>query len=152
MRPKSTRVLFLVLLAAITGTPGDTAAQEGPVPPAPPQYAYPYLGLESHVRLAFTPREATVYVDGYFAGRVDDYDGTFQRLHVEAGPHEIVIYLKGYRSTSEKLYLSPNATRKLSGKLEPLGPGEPDEPLPVPLSPPPAPPDEPVPAPNGPAV
>ena len=32
-----------------------------------------------------SPRFADVYVDGYFAGRVDDYDGIFQALKLEAG-------------------------------------------------------------------
>ena len=38
----------------------------------------------SSVRVEVTPREAKVYVDGYFAGIVDDFDGTFQRLRVVA--------------------------------------------------------------------
>lgn len=105
-------------------------------PGYPPPYAYRYGGSESDLRLAVTPREASVYIDGYFAGHVDDYDGMFQRLHVEPGAHEITIHLKGYRSLREKMYLSPNATRKISGKLEPLSAGEPDEPTPVPVNPP----------------
>ena len=31
------------------------------------------------------PKEAEVYVDGYYAGIVDDFDGTFQRLQRDAG-------------------------------------------------------------------
>jgi hypothetical protein len=36
------------------------------------------------VRINATPKDADVYVDGY--------DGTFQRLHVVPGPHEITLY------------------------------------------------------------
>jgi hypothetical protein len=36
-----------------------------------------------------------VYVDGYYAGIVDDFDGTFQRLTVEPGPHQIEIVVPG---------------------------------------------------------
>ena len=118
-------------------------------PPGP--YQYRFAGPESHLRLVVTPKEASVYVDGYFAGHVDDYDGALQRLHVEAGPHEIVIYLKGHRSMREKLYLSPNATRKVSGTLEPLAAGEPDEAIPVPANPPGAPSGG-LPPPNDPAL
>ena len=32
------------------------------------------------VRLMVRPRDAAVYVDGYYAGVVDDFDGVFQRL------------------------------------------------------------------------
>ena len=48
------------------------------------------------VRLIVSPRFADVYVDGYFAGRVDDYDGMFQALKLEAGPHHIQIVAQGY--------------------------------------------------------
>ena len=48
------------------------------------------------LRLIVSPRSADVYVDGYFSGRVDDYDGTFQALKLEAGPHHIQIVGQGY--------------------------------------------------------
>jgi hypothetical protein len=91
----------------------------------PPIYApYRYLAPESDLRFNVKPKEAEVYVDGYFAGKVADFNGTFQRLHVAPGQHDIVVYLDGYRSLKQKLYLSPNATRKIEGTLEKLGPGE----------------------------
>jgi len=43
-----------------------------------------------------------------------------------------VVYLDGYRSLHERLYLSPNSTRKIEGTLEKLLPGDPAEPLPQP--------------------
>jgi hypothetical protein len=130
--------------------PAAAAAQMRPG--YPPPYQYRYLGSESDLRFAVTPKEASVYIDGYFAGYVDDYNGMFQRLHVEPGAHEIVVYLKGHRSLREKLYLSPNSTRKISGALEPLPAGEPDEPIPVPLNPPSPPRGSPPPDANRPGV
>jgi hypothetical protein len=50
------------------------------------------------LRLKMKPRDATVYVDGYYAGRVDDFDGIFQRLRVEPGPHRIEIRADGYET------------------------------------------------------
>lgn len=106
----------------------------------PPIYAgypgYRYGFPESDIRLVVKPAEASVYVDGYFAGKVDDFDGTFQRLHVPPGEHEVVVHLEGYRSLRQKLYLSANATRKIEATLEKLSPGEPQEPVPVPTAPP----------------
>ncbi len=32
-----------------------------------------------------------MYVDGYYVGRVDDFDGLFQRLHLASGPHRLEI-------------------------------------------------------------
>jgi hypothetical protein len=103
----------------------------------PPYPYYRYAQPESDVRILVKPNEASVYVDGYFAGKVDDFDGTFQRLHVIPGAHEITIYLEGYKSLTEKLYLSPRGTRKIEGTLEKLAPGEPNEPIPTPAEPPP---------------
>jgi len=101
----------------------------------PPMYPYPasrYGYAEADLRIKVKPKDASVYVDGYFAGKVEDYDGAFERLHVEPGQHEITVYLDGYRSLRQRLYLSPNSTRTIDGVLEKLLPGDPAEPLPQP--------------------
>jgi hypothetical protein len=113
--------------------------------PLPPPGAYGYTP-EGDVKINVTPNDAAVYVDGYYAGRVDDFDGPFQRLHVPAGDREIVIYLRGYRPLRERLNLSPRSTGKISGTLEKLGAGEPDTGPPAAPAPPPA-----ASAPGGPA-
>lgn len=51
---------------------------------------------EGSVRLKVKPRHAEVYVDGYFAGHVDDFDGIFQSMPLEPGPHRIEVQLEGY--------------------------------------------------------
>lgn len=50
-----------------------------------PGFAYGSL------RIVDAPRDAQVFVDGYYAGVVDDYDGVFQRLNLEPGGHQIEI-------------------------------------------------------------
>lgn len=47
------------------------------------------------VRIVDAPRDAQVLVDGYYAGVVDDYDGVFQHLNLEAGAHRIEIQIPG---------------------------------------------------------
>ncbi len=106
-----------------------------------PGWGYPYAGYrvgppESSVRVDVKPRDAQVYVDGYYAGIVDEFDGALQRLHVRPGSHEIVIYKAGFRSVRERLYLSPNGSRKLTHDLVPLASGESNDPLPQPTEPP----------------
>lgn len=100
------------------------------------RFPIPYGGYryapEADLRMEVTPKDAAVYVDGYFAGFVDEFDGTFQRLHVTPGEHEIVVYLQGYRSIRERLYLSPNRTRKIVRTMDRLAPGEPSEAAPQP--------------------
>ena len=111
--------------------------------PYGPYGPYPYRGYRfdpgAAVRLEVTPKEAQVYVDGYYAGVVDDFNGTFQRLRVEPGEHEIELYLDGYRTVKQKVYLSPDNTFKIKYTMEKLAPGEQPEARPQPVNPPPPP-------------
>jgi hypothetical protein len=97
----------------------------------PPPYPFPYVA-ESNLRVNVKPNQASVYVDGFFAGKVAEFDGSLQRLHLLPGEHEIVVYLEGYRSLKQHLYLGPNATRTMTGSLEKLSAGEAEEPEPKP--------------------
>jgi hypothetical protein len=130
VRPTACRIRRLLTIAAFTCLFAVPAVAQFRYPPYP--YGAGYAGSEASLRVNVKPKEASVYVDGYFAGRVDDFDGTFQRLHLEPGQHEIVVYLEGHRSIHERLYFSPNQTRKISGTLERLAAGEPNEAPPVP--------------------
>lgn len=135
-------VSSLLMASALLSFASEARAQAYPPAYPPPLGGYTYAGPESHLRLAITPREAMVYVDGYLAGTVDEFDGTFQRLHVAPGEHELVIYLEGYRTIRQHLYLGPNATRKITEKMEKLAAGEVAERPPQPQPPPPPPPDQ----------
>ena len=86
-------------------------------------YPYYYDGSAS-LRLQVQPREAEVFVDGYYAGVVDNFDGTFQRLNLEPGEHEVQLYLPGHRSVVQQLYLQPGKTTSIKRAMEPLAPGE----------------------------
>jgi hypothetical protein len=77
-----------------------------------------------------TPRNAQVYVDGQFVGLVDDFDGSFQRLHVETGEHELQVYLEGYRTFTHKILFTRGTTLRIEHALQPLAPGEAAEPKP----------------------
>jgi hypothetical protein len=118
----STAVLFSVFGFSSLASAQRSFDQRYPFPP-PGVYGY---AQEGEVKVNVTPSEAAVYVDGYYAGRVDDFDGPLQRLHAPVGDREIVIYLKGYRPLRERLNLSIRSDARIAGTLEKLGPGEPD--------------------------
>jgi hypothetical protein len=90
----------------------------------PPPYYGRYYDDTGSARLQVSPRNAQVYVDGYFVGVVDDFDGNFQRLNVDAGEHELQFHLEGYRSFSMKVLFVRGRTVKITHTMEPLGPGE----------------------------
>jgi hypothetical protein len=103
-------------------------------------YPYPYYGgaydYASTARLLVKPVETEVYVDGYLAGNVDDFDGVFQGLRLPPGGHDITLYLDGHRSVQERIYLSPGSTHKLRHTMVPLQAGEQPDPRPAPTKPP----------------
>jgi hypothetical protein len=101
----------------------------GPWGPWP---AYGYYDTTSSARIQGAPPRAEVYVDGYYAGIVDDFDGAFQMLRVPPGEHELVIYLEGYRSTKQNILFRPRAGYKINASLEKLADGEESEPRPKP--------------------
>lgn len=71
------------------------------------------------LRLQVRPRNAAVYVDGYYAGVVDDFDGVFQRLTLEVGPHEIEIEAPGLAPQAFDVYIDPARTVNLRTDLYP---------------------------------
>jgi hypothetical protein len=100
-------------------------------------YPYRYAAPDSAVRLEVTPKEAEVYVDGYYAGVVDDFDGAFQRLRLPPGSHELTLYHDGYRAVHQTVYLQADATFKVHDNMEKLIPGDVAEQRPLPKDPPP---------------
>ncbi|PYQ80695.1 MAG: hypothetical protein DMG03_21945 [Acidobacteria bacterium] len=73
---------------------------------------------EGSLRLKIRPREAEVYVDGYYVGIVDDFDGIFQRLHVETGSHRIEVRAPGYEPLTFEVRITSDHTTTYQGELK----------------------------------
>jgi hypothetical protein len=71
------------------------------------------------LRIQVSPRHAEVYVDGYFAGHVDDFDGTFQGLRLEEGPHKIEIVAPGFETLVFDIRIQPGRKITYRGDLRP---------------------------------
>ena len=98
---------------------------------------YGYGGFDgASLRVQVTPRDTEVFIDNYYAGTADDFDGLFQRLHVEPGAHDITLYREGYRTVRQRIYIQPTGTFRLRYMMVPLGPGEAAEPRPAEPPPP----------------
>ena len=87
-------------------------------------YGGGYYDISGSMRLQVNPRQTEVFVDGYYAGNVDDFDGVFQRLRLEPGEHDLELFLAGHRSHQQKVYLQPGRTFNVRHAMEPLGPGD----------------------------
>jgi len=75
-----------------------------------------YEGAGS-VRLIVEPVNAKVYVDGYYTGKVDDFDGMFQRLNLRPGAHDIELRLDGYETHRIKAYIPADHTLKVRHEM-----------------------------------
>ena len=64
------------------------------------------------LRLQVSPRNAQVFVDGGYAGTVDDYDGTFQSLKLESGSYSIRLQAPGYQTIEFDVRITP--TQKIT--------------------------------------
>lgn len=106
----------------------------------PYQYGYPYPGYygpwaydnTGGARLEVTPKNTQVYADGYFVGVVDNFDGSLQRLNLEAGQHQLEFYLDGYQTFTQNVLFVRGRTLKLTHAMQPIGPGESSGPPPKP--------------------
>jgi len=78
-------------------------------------YGYP----TGELRLQVHPRDAQVFVDGYYAGTVDDFDGVFQSLRLEDGDYEIEIVLPGYEPLIFDVRIFPGEKVTYRGELLP---------------------------------
>jgi hypothetical protein len=91
---------------------------------APSFYDYGYYGYYSEqagrggLKLKVEPTSAEVYVDGYYMGTVDDFDGTFQKLELETGPHHVEIRAPGYQTITFDVRIEFNETVTYRGQLQ----------------------------------
>jgi hypothetical protein len=82
------------------------------------QGRYYSSAYEGGLRLRVRPSNAEVFVDGYFAGVVDEFDNVFQRLRIESGPHRIEIREDGYEPLTFEVRILPDRTITYRGELK----------------------------------
>ena len=90
--------------------------------PSPYPYGYaPWYGYPGYVavvpgagyggvRIAVDQRDAEVFVDGHYMGVVDDFDGTFQQVNLEPGPHRVEVRRDGFEPVTVNVNIQPGRT------------------------------------------
>ena len=71
-----------------------------------------------NLRLKIKPREAQVFVDGYFVGVVDSFDGSFQRLSLDGGGHKVEIKADGFEPLVLDVLITPGETVTYKGEMK----------------------------------
>ena len=84
-----------------------------------PTYAPASYGSDNtgSLRLKVKPADASVYVDGFYVGIVDDFDGAFQRLKLEPGPHKIEIRAQQHQPLAVDVMIQEDFTITYRGEL-----------------------------------
>ena len=94
--------------------------------------SYPYVGggygstynysdlYTGFLRLKVSPRDAQVFVDGYYVGLVDHFDGFAQRLRLEEGTHRIEISHPQYVPVEFDVLIVPGEKVTFEEHLAPL--------------------------------
>jgi hypothetical protein len=71
-----------------------------------------------HVKIKVKPNDAQVYIDGYFVGVVDEFDGLFQRLSLPEGPHRIEVRTAGFATLTFDVRVLVNRTLTVRGEMQ----------------------------------
>jgi hypothetical protein len=62
------------------------------------------------LRITGASHIAQIFADGYYVGIADDFDGVFQHLNLEAGPHQIEIREPGLQPIAFDVMIQPGRT------------------------------------------
>lgn len=76
-------------------------------------------GFASWLRLQIEPRYALVYVDGFYAGLVENFDGPSRRLRLPLGHHFVEILAPGYEPLVLDVWQQHDVHGTYRGKLTP---------------------------------
>jgi len=87
--------------------------------PRVPVYVAPGSTLYGGIALEVGPYDADVFVDGSYAGHVEDFDGSTQPLTVMAGTHRIEVQAPGYAPLVVDVTVQPGQVIPYRGDLRP---------------------------------
>lgn len=115
---KTTTRCALLLGVFLVAAPTIAGAQWIPIGDRYP-YPYPmnYDNLRAAIRVEVDQKDAEVYVDGYYAGIVDDFDGAFQSLDLESGSYRVEIAAPGFEPLVFDIRIQPGQKINYRGEL-----------------------------------
>ena len=87
--------------------------------PVAPVIVGPGSPLYGGISLEFTPYDADVWVDGTWAGQVEDFDGTSQPLTLVPGTHRIELQAPGYAPLVMDVVVQPGQVIPYRGDMRP---------------------------------
>lgn len=103
------------------------------IPVAPPAFAPASEHIETELTtgsliLQVEPATAQVFVDGYYFGTPEEFDGRRGELALEPGPHKVQLVAPGYESVTVDVRITANQTVRYQNAMKPLAPAPPPPP------------------------
>lgn len=81
-------------------------------------YSYGAFRDTGSLRLKIKPRDAKVYIDGYYVGLVDSFDGLFQKLGIDSGAHRVEIRADGHEPLQFEVLITSGEVVTYKGELK----------------------------------
>lgn len=85
-----------------------------------PAYPGPYGFDIGSIKIKVKQRDAEVWVDGYYAGTVDDFDGMFQSLQLDMGAYRVEVRKAGFETLTFDVRVQPDRTITFRGEMRPM--------------------------------
>jgi len=95
----------------------DTIEDDVDVAALPPEASGPGWRPKGGLQLDVEPRRALVYLDGVFAGTVDQFKGYFEHLETTAGVHVVEFVAADYDPLIATITVAPDRTTTYRGFL-----------------------------------
>jgi len=116
--------LLIATAVALTSVPVWARPRQSNATPARGQAQTPGTQAQAApvggLQLDIQPRQAQVFVDGQYAGVVDEFRGYYQHLELRAGPHRVEVFAPGYQPLLVDLMIVPGRTRVYRNTLPDL--------------------------------
>lgn len=71
------------------------------------------------LRLDIPQKEAAVYIDGYYVGAVEDFNGEAERLALRPGPHHLELRAAGFQTLTFDVNIQPGKTITYRTPMQP---------------------------------
>src|SRR6185436_12578970 len=84
-------------------------------PSSPPSFRPSGGPTQGSLKLKVKPRNAKVYVDGFYVGTVDDFDGASQKLTLNEGRHQVELRAEGFETTVLEVDVTADRTVTFAG-------------------------------------
>jgi hypothetical protein len=135
---RTAAVIAIVVAAGLVRLKADTTpeAQDARVPygyggydggyydPYDPERSYPdpaahdRIYKEGTLTLKVTPKDAGVYIDGHYAGIVDNFDADSRPVRIEAGAHRVELKDPRYETVTVTLKIGADRTTTYRAKMK----------------------------------